>query len=50
MSKPSCACGTPIDKLSWPPADIDDPLMGVRTATGIADLAEHFDDYRLGRR
>jgi predicted DNA-binding antitoxin AbrB/MazE fold protein len=30
--------------------DIDDPLMGVRAATGIADLAEHFDDYRLGRR
>lgn len=27
-----------------------DPLSGVRTATGIPDLAEHFDDYRLGRR
>jgi hypothetical protein len=33
-----------------PGPDIDDPLMGVRAATGIADLAEHFDDYRLGRR
>ena len=28
----------------------DDPLKGVRAATGIADLAEHFVDYRLGRR
>jgi predicted DNA-binding antitoxin AbrB/MazE fold protein len=28
----------------------DDPLKGVRAATGIADLAEHFDDYRFGRR
>jgi predicted DNA-binding antitoxin AbrB/MazE fold protein len=27
-----------------------DPLEGVRAATGIPDLAEHFDDYRLGRR
>jgi predicted DNA-binding antitoxin AbrB/MazE fold protein len=30
--------------------DVDDPLIGVRAATGIADLAEHFDAYRLGRR
>jgi predicted DNA-binding antitoxin AbrB/MazE fold protein len=30
--------------------DLNDPLDGVRCATGIADLAEHFDDYRLGRR
>ena len=28
----------------------DDPLAGVRASTGIADLAEHFDDYRFGRR
>ena len=28
--------------------DTDDPLRGVRAATGISDLAEHFDDYRLG--
>jgi len=27
-----------------------DPLQGVRSATGIRDLAEHFDDYRFGRR
>ena len=27
-----------------------DPLEGIRMATGISDLAEHFDDYRLGRR
>ncbi len=27
-----------------------DPLDGLRAATGITDLAEHFDDYRLGRR
>lgn len=26
----------------------NDPLDGVRCATGIPDLAEHFDDYRLG--
>ncbi len=30
--------------------DVDDPLRGVREATGISDLAEHFDDYRLGGR
>jgi predicted DNA-binding antitoxin AbrB/MazE fold protein len=28
----------------------DDPLSGVRAATGISDLAENFDDYRLGCR
>jgi predicted DNA-binding antitoxin AbrB/MazE fold protein len=28
----------------------DDPLQGLHAATGIADLAEHFDDYRFGRR
>jgi len=28
----------------------DDPLSGVRAALGISDLAEHFDDYRLGSR
>lgn len=28
----------------------DDPLSGVRASTGISDLAEHFDDYRLGGR
>lgn len=27
-----------------------DPLEGVRASTGIPDLAEHFDDYRFGRR
>ncbi len=27
-----------------------DPLADVRTSTGIADLAEHFDGYRFGRR
>ena len=28
----------------------EDPLAGVRVSTGIPDLAEHFDDYRHGRR
>ncbi len=28
----------------------DDPLEGIRCPTGISDLAEQFDDYRLGRR
>jgi predicted DNA-binding antitoxin AbrB/MazE fold protein len=28
----------------------DEPLEGIRCATGISDLAEHFDDYRLGHR
>lgn len=27
-----------------------DPLAGVRVSTGVADLAEKFDDYRFGRR
>ena len=28
----------------------EDPLAGLRVSTGIADLAENFDDYRFGRR
>jgi predicted DNA-binding antitoxin AbrB/MazE fold protein len=28
----------------------DDPLAGLETSTGIRDLAENFDDYRLGLR
>ena len=28
----------------------EDPLAEVRVATGVKDLAEHFDDYRFGRR
>ncbi|HLJ12802.1 MAG TPA: antitoxin family protein [Planctomycetaceae bacterium] len=28
----------------------EDPLEGLRVATGITDLAENFDDYRFGRR
>jgi predicted DNA-binding antitoxin AbrB/MazE fold protein len=28
----------------------DYPLKGLCCDTGIADLAEHFDDYRFGRR
>jgi predicted DNA-binding antitoxin AbrB/MazE fold protein len=31
-------------------AALADPLAGIRVATGIPDLAEHFDDYRFGRR
>ncbi len=27
-----------------------DPLEGLRTATGIRDLAENFDEYRLGSK
>ena len=27
-----------------------DPLAAIRQPTGIPDLAEHFDDYRFGRR
>ena len=27
-----------------------DPFAGLRVATGISDLAENFDEYRLGRR
>jgi predicted DNA-binding antitoxin AbrB/MazE fold protein len=30
--------------------DTADPLADLRVATGISDLAEHFDDYRFGRR
>jgi len=30
--------------------NLGDPLAGVRAATGVSDLAEHFDDYRLGRK
>ena len=34
-----------------PPAgNLDDPLADVRVSTGVKDLAEHFDDYRFGRR
>ena len=31
-------------------ASDDDPLAGIRIASGLGDLAEHFDDYRFGRR
>ncbi len=31
-------------------ASDEDPLAGIRINTGLGDLAEHFDDYRLGRR
>ena len=36
------------DALPLPPAA--DPLANLRVSTGIPDLAEHFDDYRFGRR
>ena len=42
--EPQVAVGNPRSQ------DADDPLSGVRAATGISDLAEHFDDYRLGCR
>ena len=38
------AVGEPRDQAK------SDPLEGVHVATGIPDLAEHFDDYRFGRR
>jgi predicted DNA-binding antitoxin AbrB/MazE fold protein len=28
----------------------EDPLAGIRISSGLRDLAEHFDDYRFGRR
>jgi hypothetical protein len=28
------------------PVNDEDPLAGMRIATGLGDLAEHFDDYR----
>jgi predicted DNA-binding antitoxin AbrB/MazE fold protein len=41
----------PMVGTSNPPSQyLDDPLSGIRAATGIPDLAEHFDDYRLGCR
>ena len=41
----------PQISVSNPRSEVaDDPLSGVRAATGISDLAEHFDDYRLGRK
>jgi predicted DNA-binding antitoxin AbrB/MazE fold protein len=33
-----------------PPGSDDDPLADIRIATGLGDSAEHFDDYRFGRR
>ena len=44
-----------VEPLSVPSDDQQDqiaidPLDGIRVATGIPDLAEHFDDYRFGRR
>ena len=43
----------PIESNGAVPLDtegLEDPLAGVEVATGIPDLAEHFDDYRFGRR
>jgi predicted DNA-binding antitoxin AbrB/MazE fold protein len=31
-------------------SEVADPLAGLQAATGISDLAENFDDYRLGIR
>jgi predicted DNA-binding antitoxin AbrB/MazE fold protein len=42
--EPHVATGNPRSQ------DFDDPLSGIRAATGIPDLAEHFDDYRFGCR
>ncbi len=33
-----------------PPRNDGDPLAGIRIATGLGDLSEHFDEYRFGRR
>jgi predicted DNA-binding antitoxin AbrB/MazE fold protein len=38
------------DTTATQPANDEDPLAGIRIATGLGDLAEHFDDYRFGRR
>ncbi len=40
---------TQEDQPTTPTTAID-PLHGLRISTGIPDLAEHFDDYRFGRR
>jgi predicted DNA-binding antitoxin AbrB/MazE fold protein len=37
------------ERGSEDPRDVD-PLVGLRVETGIRDLAEHFDEYRLGYR
>ncbi len=37
----------PVDETGEQPID---PLADVRVSTGIADLAENFDDFRFGRR
>lgn len=42
----SVAAATEAEK----PASNGDPLANVRVSTGIADLAEQFDEYRFGRR
>ena len=43
-----------VDDASGPPPSVatvgDDPLAGLMIDTGIADLAQHFDDYRFGTR
>ena len=41
---------TMTDTESTAEPDTVDPLADVRVSTGILDLAEHFDDYRFGRR
>ena len=33
-----------------PGQDGADPLEGLRSPLGLSDLAEHFDDYRFGRK
>ena len=42
--------GFPVRGVPPTPAADGDPLAGIRIATGLVDLAEHFDDYRFGRR
>lgn len=44
--EPLAEVGIKVDSTS----DADDPLLGLVAATGISDLAEHFEDYRFGKR
>ncbi len=41
---------TSAESVSPDNSGSNDPLAGIRTTTGIPDLAENFDDYRFGKR
>ncbi len=48
--EPAPAEETPAEETPASGNGSADPLAGIRTTTGIPDLAENFDNYRFGKQ